>query len=117
MKLTAGHNCQFALEMLEMRRLDRARILGGKPIHLESHFTYDLGDAGYVGPILGSRSHWVRRLPGQLLQNLISHGIAKLAEFLDDELTEVVAKADQSPLLEELGGRGSPRRIEGLHSG
>jgi predicted dehydrogenase len=104
LKITAGHNCQFALEMLEMRRLTEQGFLGGKPVHLESHFTYDLGDASYVGPILGSRSHWVRRLPGQLLQNLISHGIAKLAEFLDDDLSEVIARADQSPRLRSLGG-------------
>ncbi len=104
LKITAGHNCQFTLEMIEMRRLAEQGFLGGKPIHLESHFTYDLGDAGYVGPLLGSRSHWVRRLPGQLLHNLISHGIAKLAEFLEDDLTEIIARADQSPRLRSLGG-------------
>jgi predicted dehydrogenase len=104
LKVTAGHQVQFTLEMLEMRRLVEQGFLGGKPVHLESHFTYDLGDAGYVGPILGSRSHWVRRLPGQLLHNLISHGIAKLAEFLDDHIREIVAKAHQSPQLQKLGG-------------
>jgi predicted dehydrogenase len=104
LKITAGHNCQFTREALEMRRLVQAGFLGGKPTHLESYFSYDLGDAGYVGPLLGSRSHWVRRLPGQLLHNLVSHGIAKLAEFLEDDLTEIVARADQSPRLRSLGG-------------
>jgi predicted dehydrogenase len=46
----------------------------------------------------------VRQLPGQLFHNIISHGIAKLAEFLDDELTEIVATAGQSPQLRNLGG-------------
>jgi hypothetical protein len=46
----------------------------------------------------------VRQLPGQLLHNLISHGLAKLVEFLDDELVEIVARADQSPRLRRLGG-------------
>jgi predicted dehydrogenase len=104
LKLTAGHNCQFTLEMLEMRRLAEQGFFGGKPVHLESHFSYDLGDTSYVGPLLGSRTHWVRRLPGKLLHNIISHGIAKLAEFLDDDLTEIVARADQSPRLRSLGG-------------
>jgi predicted dehydrogenase len=104
LKLTAGHNYQFTPEMLEMRRLAAQGFLGGKPVHLESHFSYDLGDTSYVGPLLGSRSHWVRRLPGRLLHNIISHGIAKLAEFLDDDLTDIIAMADQSPRLRSLGG-------------
>ena len=40
---------------------------------------------------------------GTILHNLLSHGIAKLAEFLDDDLTEIEVFADQSPLLRELG--------------
>src|SRR5260370_11726403 len=104
LKLTAGHNCQFTREAIEMRRLAAEGYFGGKPIHLESHFSYDLSDKSYVGPLLGNRSHWVRRLPGKLLHNLISHGIAKLAEFLDDEIAEIFAFADQSPELESLNG-------------
>jgi len=104
LKITAGHNLQFTLEMLEMRRLLESGFLGGKPAHLESHFSYDLGDASYVGPLLGNRAHWVRQLPGQLLHNVISHGIAKLAEFLGDELTEIVATAYQSSRMKSLGG-------------
>jgi predicted dehydrogenase len=99
LKITAGHNYLFTLEMLEMRRLVRDGFLGGRPVHLESYWSYDLGDTSYVGPLLGNRSHWVRQLPGQLFHNIISHGIARLAEFLDDELTEVMAIADQSPRL------------------
>ncbi|HEU5397533.1 MAG TPA: Gfo/Idh/MocA family oxidoreductase, partial [Verrucomicrobiae bacterium] len=104
LKITAGHNYQFTLEMLQMRRLVEDGFLGGKPVHLESHWPYDLRDRNYVGPILGSRAHWVRQLPGQLFHNLISHGVAKLAEFLDDEV-EVFASAHQSPRLRSLGGQ------------
>ncbi len=103
LRITAGHNYQFTMEMLEMRRLVAEGFLGGKPIHLESHWSYDLSDMSYVGPILGSRSHWVRQLPGQLLHNVMSHGIAKLAEFLDDEV-EVAARGHQSAQLQKLGG-------------
>jgi predicted dehydrogenase len=104
-KITAGHNYQFTLEMQEMRGLVAQGFLGGPPVHLESYWPYDLGDLSYVGPLLGSRDHWVRRLPGQLLHNLLSHGIARLAEFLDDDLTELRASAQQSPRLRELGGQ------------
>ena len=104
LKVTAGHNYQFTLEMMEMRRLVAAGFLGGKPVHLESYWSYDLSDASYVGPILGSKTHWVRQLPGQLFHNLVSHGIARLAEFLDDEV-EITAHAHQSERLRSLGGQ------------
>ena len=82
--------------MLEMRRLVKEGFLGGRPIHLESYWSYDLGGAMLCGAFLGSRAHWLHELPGQLFHNIISHGIAKLAEFLDDDV----------PL------KSSPRRIE-----
>jgi predicted dehydrogenase len=105
LKVTAGHNYQFTPDMLEMRRLVKKGFLGGHPVHLESYWSYDLGDVNYVGPVLGSRNHWVRRLPGQLLHNLISHGLARFAEFLRDDLAEVVASAHQSTQLAQLGGQ------------
>jgi predicted dehydrogenase len=101
--VTAGHNYQFAPEMIRMRQMVDEGFLGGRPVHLESHWSYDLGDLNYVGPLLGNRGHWVRKLPGQLLHNLISHGIARLAEFLDDDV-EVIANAHQSQELRKLGG-------------
>jgi len=92
LRATVGHNYQFTLEMLEMRRLVKGGFLGGKPVHLESYWSYDLGDLRYASAFLSNRTHWVRQLPGQLFQNIISHGIAKLTEFLDDELVEIVAR-------------------------
>src|SRR5438128_2989550 len=103
-KITAGHNLQFTLEMLETRRLVKKGFLGGKPVHVESYFSYDLGDKNYAGALLGNRQHWVRQLPGQLLHNIISHGVARLVEFLGDELTELLAIADQSAQLRSFGG-------------
>ncbi len=104
LKITAGHNYQFTLEMLAMRKLVAENFLGGKAVHLESHWPYDLSDASYVGPILGSQTHWVRQLPGQLFHNLTSHGIAKLAEFLGDNV-QVTAHAHQSLRLKSLNGQ------------
>lgn len=105
LKITAGHNLQFTPEMIEMRRLAKEGFLGGKPMHLESYFSYDLGDKSYVGAFLGNRQHWIQQLPGRLLHNIISHGVARLAEFLDDELTEIAAKAHQSEQLRSLGAQ------------
>ena len=105
LKITVGHNYQFTLEMLEMRRLVNDGALGGKPVHSESYWSYDLGDLGYASAFLGSRTHWVRQLPGQLFHNIISHGIAKLVEFLGDDLAEVIATAHQSNQLRSLGAQ------------
>lgn len=101
--VAAGHNYQFTAEMQRMRQLVADGFLGGAPVHMESHWAYDLSDAKYVMPVLGSRSHWVRQLPGQLLHNILSHGIARLAEFLDGDV-EVVARAHQSEQLRKMGG-------------
>jgi predicted dehydrogenase len=105
LKITVGHNYLFTLEMRDMRRLIKAGFLGGRPIHLESYWSYDLGDRSYVAPILGDRNHWVRQLPGQLFHNIISHGVAKLAEFLEDDVAEIVAAAHQSEQLRTLGAQ------------
>ena len=105
LKITVGHNYLFTLEMLEMRRLVKEGFLGGRPVHLESCWSYDLGDTSYVGPVLGDRNHWVRQLPGQLFHNIISHGVGKLAEFLDDDLTEIIATAHQSEQLRSIGAQ------------
>jgi predicted dehydrogenase len=103
LKITVGHNYQFTLEMMQMRRLVNKGFLGGKPGHLESYWSYDLGDLRYANAFLGDRNHWVHQLRGRLFHNIISHGIAKLTEFLDDELTEIVATAHQSDQLRSLG--------------
>ena len=85
-----------------MRELVRNGYLGGKPVHMESIYCYDLSDERYAKSFLGDRGHWVRALPGSLLQNVISHGISKLAEFLHAESPKVVACGFTSPLLERI---------------
>ena len=103
--VTAGHNYQFSFEMLRMRRLLESGFLGGAPVHVESYWSYDLGDVSYVGPLLGNPDHWVRQLPGGLLHNIVSHGIARIAEFLDDDLVDLVARGHQSEQLRRMGGQ------------
>ena len=67
-----------------MRALIAQGYLGGPPVHMESYYGYDISD-GYARALLTDPRHWVRRLPGGLLQNVISHGIARLAEFLESQ--------------------------------
>jgi len=104
LKLTAGHNASFSHAANRMRALVAEGYLGGPPVHLESYYCYELGDAGYAKPLLADRGHWVRSLPGGLLQNNISHGISKIAEFLNnDDRLEVVARGFTSSFLKSLG--------------
>lgn len=103
LKVTAGHNAQFTHAMVRMRELVKSGYLGGKPVHMESHYCYDFSDASYAKALLGDEDHWVRRLPGSLLHNIISHGISKIAEFLSGESPVVIAYGFTSPFLNNIG--------------
>jgi predicted dehydrogenase len=104
LKLTAGHDDQFSHVTRRMRSLVRSGYLGGAPIHMESSYCYDLGD-GYARALLADPKHWIRRLPGKLLHNIISHGIARIAEFLTGDRPHVIAHGFISPQLERMGER------------
>jgi predicted dehydrogenase len=102
LKLTVGHNDQFSHVARRMRALIASGYLGGVPVHMESYYGYDLGDPSYARALLGDKQHWVRRLPGKLLQNIISHGIARIAEFLSGDSPHVIAYGFASPLLKNI---------------
>ncbi|MFZ0339539.1 MAG: Gfo/Idh/MocA family oxidoreductase [Terracidiphilus sp.] len=103
LRLTAGHNYQYSHAAQRMRALVASGYLGGQPVHMESYYGYDLGDSNYARALLGDKGHWVRRLPGQLLQNVISHGIARIAEFLTTDEPQVIAHGFSSCLLKGIG--------------
>jgi predicted dehydrogenase len=103
LKITAGHDDQFRYAARRMRTLVQGGYLGGPPVHVESYYCYELSDSGYAGAVLGDKRHWVRRLPGKLLQNVISHGIARIAELLTTDSPEVIAHGFVSPFLKSKG--------------
>jgi predicted dehydrogenase len=103
LKVTAGHDDQFRNVARRMRTLVQSGFLGGGPVHMESYYCYELGRTAYARAILGDKRHWIRGLPGKLLQNIISHGIARIAEFLASESPEVIAYGFTSPLLQSKG--------------
>jgi predicted dehydrogenase len=103
LKLTAGHDDQFSHVSRRMRALVDCGFLGGTPVHMESSYCYEIAKTGYAGALLGDKQHWVRRLPGKLLQNIISHGIARIAEFLTGDSAEVIVYGSTSPHLRALG--------------
>ena len=103
LKITAGHNAQFTHVMIRMRELVQRGYLGGKPIHIESHYCYDFGEESYAKALLADSNHWARTLPGSLLQNIISHGVSKIAEFLAGSNPTVIACGFTSNFLKNLG--------------
>lgn len=105
LKVTVGHDDQFTHVARRMRALVASGYLGGTPVHMESHYCYDLGQPGYAKALLGDKRHWIRRLPGGLLQNIISHGIARIVEFLPSGPRHVHVEGFVSPLLASLGER------------
>lgn len=103
LKLTVGHNNQFNPVAIRMRELIARGFLGGDMVHCESIFGYNLGEGQYARALLGDKSHWVRKLPGKLFQNVISHGISKIAEFIKSEHPRVIAHGAPSRALRALG--------------
>jgi predicted dehydrogenase len=103
LKITVGHDDQFSHVARRMRALIQSGYLGGGPVHMESYYCYEIARSGYAGALLGDKQHWIRRLPGMLLQNIISHGIARIAEFLIGDSPEVIAHGFTSPLLRSMG--------------
>ena len=102
-KLTVGHDAQFTEVSRQMRKLVQEGYLGGAPVHLESAWCYDFGDATYAKTLLGDRQHWVRTLPGGLLHNVISHGVSKIAEYMTSENPRIIAHGFVSPFLKQIG--------------
>jgi predicted dehydrogenase len=104
LRITAGHDDQFRHAALRLRQIVREGFLGGAPVHMESYYGYELSEnSSYAKALLGDKGHWVRSLPGQLLQNIISHGIARIAEYLTTDTPQVIAHGFVSPALRRLG--------------
>ena len=103
LRITAGHDDQFRPATRRMRSLVKSGYLGEGPLHMESYYGYEIARSGYAGALLGDKNHWVRSLPGRLLHNIISHGIARIAEFMTTDSPTVIAYGFTSPLLRSMG--------------
>lgn len=102
LKLTVGHNAQFTHAAIRMRELIGQGFLGNPPVHMESYYCYNFTDQSYAKALLGDKQHWVRKLPGKLLHNIISHGISKIAEFFPGDSPDVLVHGFTSPLLRSI---------------
>jgi predicted dehydrogenase len=98
-RITVGHNLQFSPEAIRCRKLVHGGYLGGPPVHVECIQCYSHDDPTYGRTVLADPGHWVRRLPGSLLQNLVSHGVSKIAEFLVGDSPTLLSMTFSSPYL------------------
>lgn len=103
LKLTIGHNNRFSHVAVEARELVGEGYLGDGPVHMESVWGYSLDDPAFAKALLSDKNHWVRKLPGRLLHNIINHGIGRIAEYLRGDDLRVIAHGFRSPRLEEIG--------------
>lgn len=110
LKITVGTNIQYSHVSNRVRALVKKGFLGGPPVHIESLFCYSLGD-DFAKAFLGDENYWVRKLPGKLLHNIISHGIARIAEFLSDDDPRVIATAFSSKAICQLGAKDVPDEL------
>jgi predicted dehydrogenase len=82
-KITVGYSSYFDPPALAMRELIAQGAIG-TPVHVESFYGYDLSGA-FGKALLSDRTHWVHRLPGKLLHNVIDHMLNKVMEFVPDD--------------------------------
>jgi len=97
LKVCVGHDQLFDPAWLMLKkRVDAGEI--GAVTHVESVLGYPI--SGQFGSqVAGDPRHWVRRLPGGLFQNTISHPLYRITEYLPDDEPEIVAAwARRKPL-------------------
>jgi predicted dehydrogenase len=112
-KITVGYFSYFDPPALAMRELVGAGAIG-TPVHVESFYGYDLSGA-YGKALLADPTHWVHRLPGKLLHNVIDHMLNKVVEFVPDDHPRVAARG--YALRPDAGGDSFPDELRVLVEG
>ena len=99
-----GHDQLLDPAWLECTRLVKSGAIGDVQ-HVESHLGYPL-QGPFGRQVLADQNHWVRRLPGGLFQNTISHPLYRITEFLPDASPAVhahwFARQPEHPIPTEL---------------
>jgi predicted dehydrogenase len=84
-KLTIAYGFYFDPIARTLRKAVADGILGDV-VHVESFLGYAL--AGQFGSVVAAdRDHWVHRLPGKLIHNVVDHLLNKITEFISAEAT------------------------------
>lgn len=97
-QMCVGHDQLFDPAWLDLRRRVAAGEIGTVR-HVESVLGYPIS-AQFGSAVRSSADHWVRKLPGGLFQNTISHPLYRITEFLTDDRPHVLARWWTRPDLE-----------------
>jgi predicted dehydrogenase len=90
-----GHDNLFDPIWEECRQIVRSGRIG-RVVHVDSMQGYDLG--GPFGKVVASEpSHWVHRMPGGLFQNVMSHALYRITDFLSGDEPRVWATWFNAP--------------------
>ena len=92
-KLTVGYTYYFDPIVQKLRSFVQEGVMG-EAVHLESFFGYNL-KGPFGTPIFADSEHWVHKLPGGLLQNVLDHLLNKIIEFVPDENPSVSVRSWQ----------------------
>lgn len=87
--IQVGHDQSYDPIWLECLRRVRAGHYG-EIQHIDSVLAYPL-NGPFGQHVLADKQHWVRRLPGGLFQNTISHPLYKITDLMLDDQPEVWA--------------------------
>lgn len=87
--VTVGHDQLFDPMWLEAKRRIAADQIGDVQ-HVESLLTYPMS-GNFGTQVKTDPNHWVRKLPGGLFQNTISHPLYRITDLLTDETPDVHA--------------------------
>jgi predicted dehydrogenase len=83
LKVCVGHDQNFDPMWLRFKTMIEVGLVG-EVINIESLQGYFL--TGQFGSLVATNpNHWVRKLPGGLFQNVISHLVARMADIVDLE--------------------------------
>jgi predicted dehydrogenase len=85
-----GHDQLFDPAWMECRALVTSGALG-HVVHIDAIQGYDL-DGPFGRLLAADPTHWVHRLPGGLFQNVMSHAMARITDFLPDDRPIVQAR-------------------------
>ncbi len=93
-----GHDQLFDPMWLRCREWIERGIIG-KVGHIESILGYPI--SGNFGTLVAaSPNHWVRKLPGGLFHNTISHPLYRITDLLEDDQPELIGNWHTQPELD-----------------
>ena len=89
-RITVGHDQSFEPIWRECLDITNSGKLGSVQ-HVDSILSYPI-TGNFGRQVVANPNHWVRRLPGGLFQNTVSHPLYRITDLMPDESPEIWAK-------------------------